>query len=362
MNTAFIDFLGVTFSMPAELAKEAAEKLLTGWLGVECTLTDTGKGWNGYKHRQNFDGGLVAWGGNSDTVHIEINGSGCVQVKDWYAVADSIDILSARITRIDLAVDDFDGAHYSIDWCRQQFETGGFDPARGSKPVARLIDDMGSGKGKTFYVGSRTTGKLFRGYEKGREQGDPESNWFRLEVEQRNRHRELTTDMIRDPGAYFAGAYECLKAHSLEQRTIKTFAHAAAANLEKAADHAKKQAGRVIYALLSLGHSAEEVLARLMTPELPKRLAGPIRAYLALDESERTHTTALAPAWATKATPEELCWLHKAIRLPRSIWRVGQDANGQHTTFEATEPNRLWRKAHSKFLWSVFAAPTWAHS
>lgn len=331
MSTAFIDFLGVTFWMSPDNARFVIETILKGWLGVEARIVETGKGWNGYTNRLDIDGvGLVAFGGNGDTIHIELTGQGCVQVKDWEAVRESLALLEGRITRLDIAVDDHDGTTYNLPWVRAQYEAGQFDPARGCKPVPRLIDDMGSGKGSTFYLGSRESGKLFRGYEKGKQLGDPESPWFRCEVEWRNRHREIPLDALTDPGRYFAGAYKAFEHHSLEQSQIKTVAHVAKASIQALASHAKKQAGRCIHALLTLGHTADEVLSILHTPELPKRLAGHVRAFLALDESERTYSTATAPAWAAKATPEELDNLYKAHRLQRGVWRVGQGTNGTH--------------------------------
>lgn len=340
MQTAIIDFLGVTFWMDATNAKQSIEILLRGWLGIEVRITDTGKGWNGYAHRMDIDGvGLVAFGGNAETVHIEITGGGCKQVKDWDAVADSLSMLDARISRLDIAVDDYTGQTYNLDWCRAQYEAGGFDPKRGTKPTASLWSDEGSGKGSTYYVGSRESGKLCRGYEKGKQLGDPTSPWFRVEVEWRNRKREIPLDAIRDPGAYFAGAYPCLADHATEQRQIVTVAHEAAAMIEKSVEHARKQAGRAIHALLALGHEAHEILARLHVPELPKRLAAPIRAFLALDEAERTYTTATAPAWAKHATPEEIEALYKAHALERGPWRVGQGTNGQRPAQVAAPAN-----------------------
>lgn len=329
MQTAFIDFLGVTFWMDASNAKQSIEVLLRGWLGVEVRVTETGKGWNGYAHRLDVEGvGLVAFGGNNDTVHIEMTGAGCMQVKSWESVADSLEMLDARISRLDIAVDDFEGKTYNLAWAKSAYEDGQFNQVRGARPVPRLIDDMGSGKGCTFYLGSRESGKLFRGYEKGKEQGDPASPWFRCEVEWRNRHREIPIDALREPGKYFAGSYAAFESHAAEQKVIKTVAHIAQAHIEKATEHARKQAGRVIHALLALGLKAEEVMARLHVPELPKKLAAPIRAFLALDESERTYTPATAPAWAAKATPDEVADLYKAFRLQRAVWRVGQGTNG----------------------------------
>lgn len=334
MKTAIIDYLGLTIRTHPDLLRETAEKLLKQWLGVECRLIETGKGWNGYKCRLDIEGaGLVAFGGNGDTLHIELTGDGCVQVKSWDEVALCLEHLDGKITRVDVAADDMEGQGYDIDWCRNQYQEGGFDPERGAKPKAHFYGDEGSGSGCTYYVGSRETGKLFRGYEKGKEQGDPDSPWFRLEVEWRNRHREIPINVLRFPEQYFAAAYPCLADFSIEQRPIKTVAHSAAAHIEKAVEHAKKQAGRVLHALLTLnGGNLVEAAARLHVPELPKRLKGYITAFLALDESERTYTDATAPAWAHTATPDEVQTLHAAYRLPRAIWRARE---GEQNDFEA---------------------------
>src|SRR5438309_783047 len=71
---------------------------------------------------------------------------------------------------------------------------------------ARLIDDLGSGDGCTFYVGARANGKMFRGYEKGRQLGDAQSNWFRVEVEFRAKDRLIPLDVLTDPTPYLAGS------------------------------------------------------------------------------------------------------------------------------------------------------------
>lgn len=349
-QTAFIDFLGVTFWMDPSNVKQTIEIILKGWLGVETRVMDTGKGWNGYKHRIDIEGvGLVAYGGNKDTVHLEMTGSGCMQVKDWGAVVESLKILEGRITRIDLAVDDFDGDTYNIGWCREQFSQGNFDPPKGMKPRASFYGDEGSGDGCTYYVGSRSSGKLFRGYEKGKEQGNPESPWFRCEVEWRNRHREIPLDAITEPGKFFAGSYKAFEHHSLEQRQIKTVAHLAVACVRSSMEHAKKQAGRAIHAALALGNSVEDVIAYMHTPELPKRLAGLVRSFLALDESERTHTRAIAPAWAANPSSDEVEMLYRAFRVNRATWRTGQGTNGEHITPRTETPfpemNRLYTEA-----------------
>jgi phage replication initiation protein len=339
MQTAIIDFLGVTFRLgdPTE-ARQFAELLIRIWIGPEAKLVDTGRGVFGYKHRIDIEGaGIIGFGGNDDTMHIELSGSGCVQVKDWEAVVQTIEEAGAKLTRVDVAGDDMTGEHFNLAGAKAAYHDGGFKPSRGTHPGSNLRDDMGTGKGCTLYVGSRESGKLFRGYEKGKQQGDPESAWFRCEVEYRAVHRELPVQMLTNPSAYLAGAYPYLEAWNIEQRQIRTVAHSASAALEKAVEHASKQAGRVIHALLTLnGGDVKDALARLHVPELPKRLCGAITAFLALEESERTYTTATAPAWAAKATPDELHMLDEAYRLPRAVWLVGQGVNGKTKPRAAT--------------------------
>ena len=88
----------------------------------------------------------------------------------------------AAITRVDLAHDDFSATQVSIERARQWLEDGGFN-ASGRPPAAELIDDLGSNKGKTLYVGHRASGKFLRVYEKGKQFGDQTSPWVRAEVE-----------------------------------------------------------------------------------------------------------------------------------------------------------------------------------
>jgi phage replication initiation protein len=79
-----------------------------------------------------------------------------------------------------------------------------------------------SGKGRTFYVGSRKNGKFFRAHEKGRQLGDKNSEWVRLEVEFKSVDRELLYDILLMPGAYMAAAYPALSWIEQEQVRIKT--------------------------------------------------------------------------------------------------------------------------------------------
>lgn len=328
---AFVDYLGLTFRTDVkddgEMAWSFLQLFAREHLGPEVALEETGRGWRGYRNHATYADGavLAAWGGNNDTFHFELTGQGCTLVKDWAELRSDVEAYKAKITRCDVTSDDIEGQTYNIAWCKAQYEADGFKPQRGSSPLASYKDDMGSRKGCTFYVGSRESGKLFRGYEKGRQLGDPESEWFRLEVEYRAVHRELPAQMLTDPGAYLAGSYPCLADISLEQCQVKTVAYTSAAILEKAIDHAKKQAGRALHAVLTLnGGDIGAALARIYRPELPARLKTAVLALVSADETERTDSRHGFRAWMRGATDKELRILGRASNLELSLWRRRQ--------------------------------------
>ena len=101
-----------------------------------------------------------------------------------------------------------------------QWRDAGEFAANGRPPRSKLIDDLGSGEGKTLYVGNRKNGKLCRVYEKGRQLGNPSSPWVRVEVEFRNKSRVIPWDTLINPGHYLAGAYPCFAYLSHTQEKI----------------------------------------------------------------------------------------------------------------------------------------------
>lgn len=156
--------------------------------------------------------GFVLAGGKSDqqrnTVHVNLFGSACLHLAPvhLHALAAWIDQLGGWITRADLALDVWEGL--DVTDVRQAWIDGNFD-VRGKRPGQKEHGSWTSGHSRTFEVGSRTTGKLLRAYEKGDELFGPEANdpWVRLEVELRSNQRVLETDLIRRPADFFAGAY-----------------------------------------------------------------------------------------------------------------------------------------------------------
>jgi len=237
--------------------------------------TPTGKGWMGYTTRHDLGGhGLLAHGGERQrgTIHVELTGVGCMHVPDWLKVMEWGITNNVTVTRIDLAHDDLEGRHASIALAREWLEAGQF-ATNGRPPDAQLIDDLGSRKGKTLYVGNRKNGKLCRVYEKGRQLGDPASLWTRVEVEFRNKSRVIPWSVLANPSHYLAGAYPCLAFLSAMQEKIRTITKTVTVTLARAVHHARQMTGRLVNVLmLQHGGDAFAVVDELKREGVPRRL------------------------------------------------------------------------------------------
>lgn len=189
--------------------------------------------------------------------------SGCDHAQRWSLLASLLGLTGARITRIDIAADDFKG-QYPIAWALEQYENGNFDK-RGQRPKARLIDDMGNGTGKTFYVGRRGSENQLRCYEKGKEQGDPESPWMRYEGEfHASIRRELPLEMLTDPAAYLIGAYPVLEFVEGVGERLRIAAAELAANVERAVRQFRRIYGPMMNAMLHASGGDVDTLSRLV--------------------------------------------------------------------------------------------------
>jgi phage replication initiation protein len=275
---AHIDYLGFTMRI-LENSKQSLDQLKTDldklFAVKPSDWQKTHTGWYGYKRRINLvNAGLIAYGGTSQkgTIHIEITGQGCARVPDWQAVAQWIEDHNYKITRTDLAYDDLEGETVDMDKCLEWHREGLFN-ASGRPPRSRHIDDMGSGAGQTLYVGHRSNGKMARMYEKGKEQGDPESRWFRIEVELRSKSRLLPSDILTSPGQYLAGTYKAFNFISIIQNKIKTIQRGGIITYDKQVKWLKTAGGKTINAMLQVeGGDIGRVIEKLRREGLPSRL------------------------------------------------------------------------------------------
>lgn len=215
--------------------------------------------------------GIIAWGGNRDTVLVSLSGAGCAFV-DMSTMADFIQKLQGRITRVDLAVDDTTGKR-PVSWAMDLYDMGGYQFGEGGRaPKRQLIDDFDNGSGKTFYVGKKENGKELCVYEKGKQLKDETSPWVRWEVRLANIDRIIPLDILRIPARYFAGAYPCLAWIGSAGIHIDTGKLKGRIALDHLIKYARRSYGKLLWACRKLGFDSESFMLSLEVEGIPKRL------------------------------------------------------------------------------------------
>lgn len=250
--------------------------------------------------------GYVCSGGQEDTILIGLTGTGCTAAKqgweqrlvNWLTTEAE----RPKLTRVDLAYDDFFAEKYSIEQAQIDYETGEYQAYQGAEPLAERLgtdwllldrverdfanavesDAAGCGpvrvaglgrrvfRGRTFAVGRRASGKYARIYERGKKLGSSSSPWVRIEVEHKAVERVLPFDMLLQPGKYLAGSYPALKWISETQNRIQTHKKQLEITLESSIAFVKNQAGQHINVLLeALGE--EGFVQAVRRDGIPKR-------------------------------------------------------------------------------------------
>lgn len=154
--------------------------------------------------------GFLGFGGNRETVCLSISGAGCRWVRDWHRVVDVLGGYGARISRVDVAVDDYDGKVLDVHALRREAREGEGFMCSGRPPKSRFLDDHGSGDGCTLYVGAKGHKELCV-YEKGKQLGDDSSPWVRAEVRMYGKHvGVIPLDVLVRPMEFLRGAYPIL--------------------------------------------------------------------------------------------------------------------------------------------------------
>ena len=280
--TAHIDWFAFTFIPPPDTDNRLMAWLLQQFFEIfgipVFTAIASGGGWNGYDHcvkiGDNGQYGRIGYGGKSQrgTVHVELNGTACARINSWSNVQEWGRSLNIKITRVDLAHDDFEALIVNIRVARAWHEAGAFS-TNGRPPAARFIDDLGSNNGKTLYIGKRANGKLLRIYEKGKQLGDPTSLWVRVELELRNKGRLIPLDILTNPSDYLAGGYPCLTYLSARQEKIRTVRKYVQISLDAGKEYLRIVGGKWLNVLMQAhGGDACAVISDLVRPGVPRRL------------------------------------------------------------------------------------------
>ncbi len=241
-------------------------------------MIDKKRGFHGYKHSFDFDNGgaKFAFGGQRGTALLSFPGTACALISDWHqAYLFFRDVLKARISRWDGAVDDFQG-HYTTDLALEWYLSGRFGTG-GNKPSMRQAGNWAEpdGCGRTLYIGKGKNGKMLRVYEKGKQLGDKNSLWVRWEVQFGNRDRNIPLEVLINPGPYVAAAYDCMDWVSEEACRIRTLTTTAQISYGCLQHHASVAYGALINVMMDIEGNAEAVVKRLRRTGIPKRLQMP---------------------------------------------------------------------------------------
>lgn len=249
------------------------------------------------------------------TVHFNLFGQAMLAIpRDRLeALREYVAQAKGWLTRVDLALDVWEG--HSVEAVAQAWREGQFD-VRGKRPGQQNAGSWEAGHSRSFYVGSRGTGKMLRAYEKGDQQfGGREvsamygcAEWIRYEVEIRNNHRVIDLDVLTRPADFFAGAYAfCdrllteleVQASAQSIKTNPEVADATAlAAVERVASWLDFTAGAAIAALFEHGGDLLAGIVERNAHRVARRLKGftPSAVAHAFDQVSKRMAPAFEPS------------------------------------------------------------------
>jgi len=289
-TSVLVDWLSVTFPGSAVGLQGDFLKLVRRLFdGTITQFRQRPGGLHGYRYSMVSDVGgvILAWGGNNDTVFLQLPGDACARVTDWHQVVEMIRHHAGHITRCDLAFDDLEGKH-NLTQAVDLYEAEAFKMTTGGRqPSCSMAGNWlrEDGSGRTLYVGKAKNGKMLRVYEKGKQLGDKTSPWVRWEAQLTNKDRALPVEMLLDPAAYFRGAYPALEFIEGEACRIATRKAQERITVEKLSRHCREAYGPLLDVLARSGVGAVQLVERLRRDALPRRLSAPTDAELI----ERAH-------------------------------------------------------------------------
>lgn len=186
--------------------------------------------------------GFIAFSGEHqrDTFCVVLTGAGVCHLKEWQSIRAKLESAHCKLTRVDVAYDDFEGK-YSLDDVRRWHADGLFTTK--GRPPAYGHAGFTDGTGETVYIGKNAGNQQLCAYEKGKQLGDPDSKWLRLEGRFGAKYREISLDILTDPAAYLAGHFKPLAFVAQAVKRMKTSALRAASELKKAMKYCSIQYG-----------------------------------------------------------------------------------------------------------------------
>ena len=222
---------------------------------------------------------------------ISISGQGWANAhqnsaKKLYTFITNLDELGGdcKLSRVDLAADyyvdgpshsEFEAAYHRGEFVRQQRHINTKDAWPNYQVYGCVHTQRGLDAGITDAVGVRTSDLYLRRYDKGRELGDSNSTWSRVELEMKSKDTLIPFDVLLNPAKYFC-QYPYLKnlCASDAERLVSTRL-TAEITIEAAKEIVKRQFGKYLRVLRGLAESDEELINQLQSDEdeWPARLS-----------------------------------------------------------------------------------------
>lgn len=289
-----------------------------GWLddiyaafdGIDLVYVPNKSGRNHYDHSARLlangaEFATVCWGGaqQKNTVMLSVMGTGCQIVQDWSkAVAVFQELPKAKLSRLDIALDVFDGSLtleqvYATRNDRSMWRNG----KQGRPPAFKPIGDMyeAGREGRTLYVGTRDSDVYTRIYEKGLQlfsfmkncevvdnprdmmmtlqDNDKEfkcGNYVRFEVEFKAKTTNLPLTALLNPDGFFAGAYPFAAGLLKDVRPVQRLRleNTAMADLESSLLQVRHQYGAILATAVQK-YGAQAALSMIVGSSPSQRLA-----------------------------------------------------------------------------------------
>lgn len=216
--------------------------------------------------------GFVALGGERQrgTFCIELTGAGCAHVEVWAQLRAKLESAGCKLTRVDLAFDDFKGEH-DLSHCERLHAEGAF--TTNGRPPALGHQGWSDNSGHTLYVGKNIGNQQLCVYEKGKQLGDPESPWVRWEARFGSKYRTIPFDVLTAPAEYFVGHFPALDFIRAIGRRMATHIKRTAARFTSSMRWCRHQYGSLLYALFQSFPDRREfgvVCESLIRNKLPK--------------------------------------------------------------------------------------------
>lgn len=267
--TKLSDFLDHVFGFRGEVVASAIRERRWQFYTHSAVLVD----------REGELVGRIGVGGNAGTMCVSLSGAGTRWVKNWKQTQARLAELGARITRCDLAFDDYEGKIFNVHEMRERAANREFMQG-GTPPKWRFLDDGGNGTGCTLYVGSKGHKELCI-YEKGKQLKHRGSRWVRAEVRLYAKHCEIPLAVLTDPLSYLRGAYDVLALLLADIgrefcTRLKTTRAAVEATGEALVAYMRRQIGPSLHLLFeAFGASAEDFIRhRILREGSPGRFRG----------------------------------------------------------------------------------------